>query len=280
MEKDEGKKTSIKNLQNVPHFYWSTPDILDSENPARYTAEIGGDIFDFIVSPKEETGRLIVFFSGNAKRSMFDPPVFQRWSWARKFPATCVYFSDPALYKSEDLGLAWYAGGESQDHLAAIWETVGSIVERLAVPSGSVFSYASSGGGLAALRSAVFFPGLHSITINPRISLWKKPEKWISRFTRTCYGAPDLRSVSQEHWHKFAALDSTVLASASSIFLAQNELDTLYLKNQYTPFMEFVKDSPQASKLETHIFRNEAGHAAAEDEGTFQRILAHIEEVS
>ena len=70
----KAKKTSIKHLDSVPRHTWEGPADLDVQERGLNTEHFEGEQFDFIFDPKPETGRLIVFFSGDARRTTFDRP--------------------------------------------------------------------------------------------------------------------------------------------------------------------------------------------------------------
>uniref|UniRef100_UPI001C9C4959 hypothetical protein n=1 Tax=Nesterenkonia massiliensis TaxID=1232429 RepID=UPI001C9C4959 len=120
----KAKKTSISKLAHIPKLRWEGRFSIDLAQHAIYSHVAEDSLYEFIFAPKPQSKRLIVFFSGDARRTLFDPPVFQRWSWARKFPASCIYFSDPALHLRGDLGLGWYAGSAESDYLRGIWDIV------------------------------------------------------------------------------------------------------------------------------------------------------------
>ena len=269
----KAKKTSIKHLDSVPRHTWGGPEDLDVQERGLYTEHFEGEQYDFIFAPKPETKRLIVFFSGDARRTTFDPPVFQRWSWASKFPANCLYFSDPALYKQSDLGLAWYAGNNGGDYLTHIAKVVRDVASAIGVDHGGVFSYGSSGGGFAAIRFARYYEGLRVIAINPQTDLSRYATKWTDRMSRACYDVESLASVPREEHYKFTALDLDTLSRAQEIFLAQNTVDTDHYENHYKPLKNYMQSTKYAARLTTFEFSDESGHAGAENSDTFNRII-------
>lgn len=273
----KAKKTSIKHLDSVARHAWEGPSTLDVEERGLYTDHFEGEQYDFIFAPKPETKRLIVFFSGDARRTTFEPPVFQRWSWASKFPASCLYFSDPALYHHSNLGLAWYAGNSHGDYMEHITQITRSVAATVGATEDQVFSYGSSGGGFAALRFARYYEGLRVIAINPQTHLWNYPEKWTNRMARVAYGAGSLAGVPEDHQYKFSVLDPAVVEGARSIFLAQNEQDTDHYQNHYMPFTEFVRASGCTEKLTSREFSDASGHAGAENQETFDEILKLVD---
>ncbi|MBE1515763.1 hypothetical protein [Nesterenkonia halotolerans] len=272
----KAKKTSIKHLDSVPRHSWEGPQDLDVEERGLYTEHLDGEQYDFIFAPKPETGRLIVFFSGDARRSKFEPPVFQRWSWASKFPASCLYFSDPALYHHSNLGLAWYAGNNHGDYLEHIAKITRSIVQRMGTAHGQVFSYGSSGGGFAALRFARYFKGLRVIAINPQTDLWAYPVKWTNRLARACYDAKTLGDVPVDQQYKFSALDPAVLHGARGIFLGQNEQDRDHYEKHFEPFNDYVESLGLRDRLTSRVFSDASGHAGAENQETFDEIIGFL----
>lgn len=275
----KAKKTSINNLKNVTISVWDGPESLRLHERGLYTEKTAdGDQYDFVFAPKPESGRLIVFFSGDARRTKFEPPVFQRWSWASKFPANCLYFSDPALYLNDQLGLAWYAGGQGTDYLEHIWGIVNSILPTLGVAPGRVFSYGSSGGGFAALRSAQYFPGLRVVAVNPQTDLWAYPQRWTSRLARAAYGVETLKDVNPDEHYKFTTLDRLTLDGSEHIFLAQNIQDGEHHRNHFEPFLQFAHHTSNGGKLTTRTFSDPSGHAGAEDEETFSHIMGFLQQ--
>lgn len=272
------KKTSANNLKNVARHDWLGSECLNLEERALYTQTVGREKYDFVFDPKPNTGRLIVFFSGDARRSKFEPPVFQRWSWASRFPASCLYFSDPALYHHDKLGLAWYAGYAGGDYLTHIWSVVEAMLPKLELSPQNVFAYGSSGGGYAALRSALYFAGVKVVAINPQTDLWKYPVKATKRLARAAYGAENLYQVDEREHYKFTALNQGVLSKAEKIFLAQNEVDEEHYEHHYQPFVEMADSTPYAQRLVTTTFSDESGHAKAEDKETVDKVLDFIQE--
>ncbi|QYF89886.1 hypothetical protein [Arthrobacter sp. PAMC25284] len=195
---------------------------------------------------------------------------------ASKFPASCLYFSDPALYHNSNLGLAWYAGNRQGDYLAHIAQIVASVATAIGADQDQVFSYGSSGGGFAALRFARYYQGLQVIAINPQTDLWKYPVKWTNRMSKVCYNADDLGGVPHDQAYKFTALDPDVMAGARSIFLAQNVQDTDHYENHFTPFRKYVESSDHSEKLIVREFSDESGHAGAENAEVFSELQQHI----
>lgn len=272
----KAKKTSIKHLDSVPRHTWLGPEVFDVHNRGLYTEHFDAEQYDFVFAPKPETKRLIVFFAGDARRSKFEPPVFQRWSWAAKFPASCLYFSDPALYHHDNLGLAWYAGNDHGDYLEHVAMIVTSVAQAMGVAHDQVFSYGSSGGGFAALRFARYFEGLGVIAVNPQTDLWGYPVKWTNRLARACYGVETLSDVPVDHQYKFSALDPAVLHSARSIFLAQNEQDRDHHEKHFEPFNQYAESLGLGDRVSGRVFSDASGHAGAEDQGTFDEILGIV----
>lgn len=110
-------KVSLSSLSHIPQFEINDQINCDLKTPTLYLEKEGKHRIDYLWQPNLEHDRLFVLFSGNAMRSKNDPPVFQRWSWSKHFPGSCLYVSDPSLYLSKDIGLAWYSGADTFDPL-------------------------------------------------------------------------------------------------------------------------------------------------------------------
>jgi hypothetical protein len=146
-------KTTLVQLNELNSFALKQCECIEGGIQGLYQKRIMGFQFDYLYQPSIHK-RLFVFFSGSAQRSKINPPVFQRWSWAHLFPGHCLYVSDPSLFLNDKLGLAWYSGTSGFDPMPIIAQEVKNLALSLDINESSIFSYGSSGGGFAALRSS------------------------------------------------------------------------------------------------------------------------------
>ncbi|WP_146339514.1 hypothetical protein [Nesterenkonia sp. NBAIMH1] len=188
-KKDEAQ---AKRQLTFPRRIWRSAAEVDPAQPSQYLALAADEQHDFLFLPKAGAQKLFVFFSGYADRSKVQPPVFQRWTWAEKFPGHCVYFSDPALMGSGNLTTSYYTGSRQTDSLKVIAQFVRDLAERLGILPENIVTYGSSAGGMASLRIAQHLRGAAHIAINPQTHLAAHRQEKVNRVARERFGEDSL----------------------------------------------------------------------------------------
>ncbi len=102
---EEFKKISI-NFNNLS-------ELTLKNEPIFLSVKMEDVPFEFLINPKENTNKAIIFGSGAFDSSKLKPPVFNRHKWKDDFDATTVYYSDPTLYLGK-LNLAWGYGNKDR----------------------------------------------------------------------------------------------------------------------------------------------------------------------
>lgn len=232
---------------------------------------------DLLWSPKPSATKLFVLFSGDALRAKYDPPVYQRWSWAKNFPGHCLYISDPSLYCSDKLGLAWYAGNAEYDPLEHMSIVVKKIIRDLNLTTKDIIFYGSSGGGHAAIRSLTFFPKATAIAINPQTSLAKYHRTNVDRYLSICYPDLDPDIALEAYAKKFDLTRSMDFYHSKNILIAQNDTDTFHLKNHCEPFIKKANQYDD-NTIVRFDFSLEGGHGKGESEEVYKSMMEFIME--
>jgi len=245
-----------------------------------YSESVSGFQFDYLWYPNTQHRRLFVFFSGDALRKTNNPPVFQRWSWARHFPGSCLFVSDPSLYLNPDLGLAWYSGTTDFNPLPVISERVGHIAQQLGLAQSDIYAYGSSGGGFAALRFAALNDDVGALAINPQTSISAYKSSNVEKYYSTCFSGLSRVEMTNKFPLRTSLLALSEKLRGKRIVLAQNTEDTHHLKSHFTPFCTAMgvpaDHAPDDSRLRWLFFTVEGGHKKAEDSETFQKIIALV----
>ncbi|WGL16402.1 hypothetical protein PVT68_16755 [Microbulbifer bruguierae] len=269
-------KTGVKDLAEVTRHTFEGV-LLDEFNEGLYTTEIDGFNYDFFWKPKKSTqDRLFVLFSGDALRSKNDPPVFQRWSWADHFPGHVVYFSDPSLYLSPKLGLAWYAGTKNHDPMVNIAEILGKICTQLDLDSNQLVSYGSSGGGFAALRLGLFLPEISTICINPQVDITKYGKNLVERYLRTCLELEDRAEALELYPDRINLIENIDKLAKNRIIYVQNVLDEDHYEIHFKLFRDALTTSSEYSdkRFSEVFFSHGEGHKAAETTEAFNKAIS------
>ncbi|WP_169735525.1 hypothetical protein, partial [Halomonas halodenitrificans] len=274
-------------VMNIPkHAGKTSADQLDSikcsefagtvsvDTPFQYYKTVEGKVYDFLWSPKKETDKLFVFFSGDILRDKNNPPVYQRWSWAPFFPGHCVYFSDPSLKLSNDLSLAWYSGGEDFDPLCVIAGIIDDICECLNILPENVVAYGSSGGGFAAIRLLQYLQGATAVAINPQTNLDKYYKSKVKCYLERLYPSFDYNGAFDSFSKKLSLFDILGEMKGREIVYVQNLADAFHLKNHAEPF--YVSCESNGVSLKKLFFEDERGHGVAESQAAFDEIMSVI----
>ena len=135
-------------------------------NPAIYEIFVRGYKYEILVNVKNNYKKAVVFGTGAVDRSK-SLPRFNRCSWADDIDATCIYYSDPTLYKTEQVRLCWCYGDNSDWCLKTIAHLITKILVNLSISLDNTLFFGSSGGGFTAMALATILRGRATV-INPQ----------------------------------------------------------------------------------------------------------------
>jgi hypothetical protein len=272
-------KISANALIDVNKMNWADDMYLAHDNTL-YKFEKDGHIYDFLWSPKPSSKNLFVFFSGDAMRKTNSPPVFQRWSWASHFPGHCIYFSDPALYMRDDIGLAWYAGTIKTDFLSVIATLIMTIADKIGIDYSRIYTYGSSGGGFASIRLGHFIPASCNIAINPQTSILSYEYKSVDRYLELCLGMPNRITAMENFKNRLDLTASPEKIKDRSVIYAQNLTDLHHYNEHYLPFCASIgvaaKHDPLNLNFSQIQFNVEGGHSRAESSEVLSLIFQRL----
>lgn len=270
-------KTSATALVDVPTINVTNGADMPLGKTGLFRFEVAGHRFDYLWQPKPNAKRMFVLFSGDAKRTLYEPPVFQRWSWADHFPGHCLYVSDPMLHMSPDIGLAWYSGTESLDPLEVITRHVLKMLPQLNLVAADVTAYGSSGGGFAAIRLTTQHPDISAIAINPQTNIANYIYKTPDRYARICLKRPDRHRALADFPERMDLLSHVHTLRKRKLTLIQNRLDFHHYEDHYIPFCQAMgcsgEENLDEGNLRCVLFKHEGGHGKAETPEAFATAL-------
>lgn len=268
VKKVGGGKVSLRSLGNIRKHIFDFDGPLSCE-PTHYFCDLDGIRYDSLWQPRNNAKQLYVFFSGDANREKYTPPVFQRWKWAKRFPAACLFISDPTLACHEKLGLAWYCGTQTFDPMSTIARIIDSVARRMGISASQVVLYGSSGGGFAALRMLSQNSEYSAVSINPQVII-SRYRKQADRYFS--YAFPDLKreDVIETYRSRLNLLETGVDFLNRRILLCQNVSDAHHYEQHFRALTEHVginlEDNILTGTFQTLLFDNPNGHAKAEAE--------------
>lgn len=273
------RKVSLDKLKDIRQLDWPLEQLPFDERAA-LRVDRNGLRYDMLWSPsdkEEDRQRLFILLSGRVYRDKMQIPVFQRWSWARKFPGNCLYISDPSLWQDDDLGLAWYAGNTETDAIEGMSEIVGEIAEALGIDNTGIIAYGSSGGGFAAMRLATKMPEIGVVTINPQVDVYNFYPKQVRKFLDVCFAGFDAEEVRELFEDRVCLLPSVSRLLEHRMIYIQNRLDDTHFDQHYGAFCEAVgtdqSENEKYGKLRKLLFDDPAGHGAGENAEVFNKAM-------
>ncbi|MCK0116293.1 hypothetical protein MWU57_04535 [Isoptericola sp. S6320L] len=177
-----------------------------------------------------------------------------------------VSFADPTLALSPELRLGWYLGASGWDPI----HSMVSVVQRALEVSGakSLIFVGGSGGGFAALRTALHFKDARVFCFNPQIDVSAYHPRAVENYVRIAHGGnaenafeADPARTDMVHAYRDAN-------SRPKVFYSQNISDAFHIRNHYLPFKRSMSvigaDGTSADgQIRFHLYDSERdGHAA------------------
>jgi hypothetical protein len=279
---NQSGKVSIDRLGHIKKIIWDGSLSVFEDEPILVSEDFKGFKFDYLWSPStKDQSRLFVLFSGDAQLSRNKPPVFQRWSWASKFPGHCLFVSDPSCFLDERLGLAWYAGTSNFDPMPHIIEVVHRIAAKLRVDTRRIFAYGSSGGGFAALRMTALNPLVSAVVVNPQINVTQYQFEKTDLYLSLCFEGRSREKALRDFPTRLNLVNYASIFKESRIIYMQNKLDHHHYKVHFSEFCKAMDVEPLENKnsgcFRRLLFSHEGGHRKAETPDIFDSAMCILE---
>lgn len=261
-------KVSAERLDQVPRLATNWPELPRPLVRGIYSFANNDFEYDFLFSTGQKD-RLFVFLSGDAPRHKFQPPVFQRWSWAKTVPGHFLAISDPILKLSDDIGLGWYIGTQDRDPTETLVSLIAKTASSVGVTAQNIYFYGSSGGGFAALRLAARIPESTAIVINPQIVVTDYASRGVQRFLDRHFGGLNRSEAIRAYPDRFSVLlQCRELSERNNVLYVQNTLDDHHFDTHFKPFAAGAglseSNGHRAKRAEVMFFEEPAGHSKAE----------------
>lgn len=177
---------------------------------------------------------LYVAFHGAMRVGRDVYPRFERVASLNRRSSTFLSFSDPTWHLSPDMALSWFLGGPDWDALDPI-ETVIRHAMQFVGASKTVF-LGGSGGGFAALRAGIRFPGSLAYVQSPQTVVTRYLPATVDRYFDSVWRG-DKREIAMSFPHRF---DLTSLYRSNPginyVYYLQNLNDPTHIRDHYKPF--------------------------------------------
>ncbi|WFP16714.1 glycosyltransferase family 2 protein [Citricoccus muralis] len=235
---------------NLPLLIYSSLRRLNfhaSFGAMKYRTDLseGSTLDSLLINKDSET--LVVAFHGALTSGKKELPHFE---WLRTLQNTeysSLFVSDPTLYMSKGLNLAWYIGSESLD----LRPILAQLVRKAAAATGAknIILTGSSGGGFASLQVGAYLPDSLSLAYNPQTDVrryhWTVQERLRKRiFPQLSDGRDRVR----DSWTLSLGTRTSVLRRyqqnpQNEFWVVQNMNDQHHVTEHYRPFREQVESS-------------------------------------
>lgn len=194
----------------------------------------------------QEQQPLFVMLSAAINRSKQTLPVFNRWTWASKFPGHVLCVADPTLELHDGMELGWYLGTEKQDATEELCMLISQFAEALGIPHGMIVFWGSSGGGFAALALASRIEETIAVAINAQTDIFAyEIARSVEAIRKSCFGG---LSVAQIQKHFLARVNMTEAwrnNKSSRAIIVQNQLDEHHYEMHFHLFWKALGGNPQ-----------------------------------
>lgn len=217
-----------------------------------------------------QPGPLVVSFHGALLRKKYQLPRFERLNSLTHLGVNALFFSDPALYLSRRLELAWYTGWAGLELHEIIAEWINKVRQGIGAPT--TLLTGSSGGGFAALQTAPFVPDSIAVVFNPQTQLDKylvggrvdgtKAQRDYLRFLYPELLEPN--SEVPENWGhlvgpKASVLERYKVGPKQKVYYWSNP-DDFHHESHFQPLLKFSEEHPNAIDLHSKIYKSRPGH--------------------
>lgn len=205
--------------------------------------------------------------TGSGKWTVFTPgrfdrkkpiPAFQRSSYASDLESNVVSVFDPLLMRSKDLALGWFMGVKNVDHGEMLASLVLNLAKEFSIDGSDLLVYASSGGGLPALRIASRFPGVTVYMTNVQTDPREYYPRFYNQMAKVSFKGLSSEEVNEKYGHR---LSSYSWDGDFNLCYAQNLTDNFHYHNHFLPYVEAHRNAEPAKRATFMTYEDElSGH--------------------
>lgn len=286
----------IKDNNNQVVSQFSNSVFLFHDNALKYEdlnkdqLTTGAKLFDFdafklpclYFKKIKEVKHLTVLLSAFVDRDKQSIPVFNRWSWEKKFPGDVLCIADPTLELDDKLFIGWYLGTEKHDIAFDIVKLVKKIADLKQIPYSNIVFYGSSAGGFAALKLAQMVEGSTAVAVNPQVDATLHYEEYVNHLLDVSFGKQSKEDVKNKYDERFSMIKAWENNTKSKIIYVQNKQDAFHYDEHFIPFADAiglskVTGANSDKKYYTFLYDDVSGHGP-EPENLIPEIINKIKE--
>ncbi|TVX76176.1 hypothetical protein [Corynebacterium sp. NML180780] len=162
-------------------------------------------------------------------------PLFPGANVTRGLRASRLAFTDPSLYLSPELPLAWYAGSVFQPDLAS---QITKIIRKVARSTRAkrIVLFGSSGGGFASLVQAAAIPQATALIANAQTNVLLYHEYHVQKYLDIAWGGDRKKFVAAGQSSAIERLNASM--PRPRVLYMQNSTDAFHIRRHLNPFMQ------------------------------------------
>ena len=229
------------------HTVWDDPEAFEDAHHLRkgiHTVWYRGLPIDFELT-RNSSDVLLVVFHG-ALDLQADLPIFSGAQVVSGLDVARLSFTDPSLYLSPELPLAWHAGNRFQPNLQGVTTR---LIKKIATSIGArrLILFGSSGGGFASLIQAASLPEATAVVANAQTNALLYHRVHVEKYLALAWGGDRdgfIEAGGNSAVDRFRALDSI-----PRVLYMQNSTDTFHIREHLVPFIRGFAEDPNIRLL-------------------------------
>lgn len=185
-----------------------------------------------------QSSTLFVIFHGAVRISVDTYPRFDRVTTMKKNGNSFVSFADPTLVIDPEITLGWYIGTEDWDPQNVILQ----VIQEAATTSGAsnIVFIGGSGGGFAALKYSLHFPGSLAFVFSPQTDVARYRGGSFPRLREKGFNSDSEETLKRTYPGRFEVISQYSEPVSHDIYYYQNLTDPDHIERQYLPFLRAV----------------------------------------
>ena len=199
---------------------------------------------DFQVTRRRADVLLVVFHGALEPKATL--PIFPGANVARGLNVARLAFTDPSLYLSPDLPLAWHAGNIHQPDLQDVYT---QIIRKVAnsVKAKRLILFGSSGGGFASLVQAATIPQATAVIANAQTDALLYHPDHVQTYIDLAWEGDREAFITAGSHSAIAKIRHT--GQVPRVLYMQNSTDSFHIKAHLNPFVREFGQDPEMKLL-------------------------------
>ncbi|MBS4204785.1 heparinase II/III family protein [Lederbergia citrea] len=256
------EKKSIINLYDNKKVAYEDIEKLkmNFEDPAILSVEKNKVNYDFLIKTNKNSPFLVVLGSGAYNAKEYNPPIFQRHSWAEQLQTNVIFYNDPTLYLGE-INLGWGQGTKQDFYLESIADMVKQFAIKMNINNSNILFYGSSAGGFMSLILGGILKGSSVLVNNPQTIVPNYYKSYVQAMYEASYPNINNQQINNNYKER---LDITAFYKSigymPNIYYLQNAACLHDMENHFNPFLnkvsEFLKQE-KSGQFISHLYWDE-----------------------